>query len=633
MPRPLVFGNRRFLAAVDDRHRIRDLFWPGTGWPNHLCGKAVAWGVFVDGAMHWVDQDDWTISMAYEEGALAAKCRLENPRAGLRIETEEACHPESPWLVRRAVIRDLSGRQREIKVYWNHELWIDESQFSNTAMYSPQIGGMVHYKQNRYALFRCSIDQTPMTEWSAGVRTEPKHGSWTQAQTGQLDMKSREVGMVDSTMGGPATLPANGSVRADWWLVMADSLEGLARESAKLADAGLDGVLAAQRESALDLPPGSLSCLSDSQAALARRSLQIIQTQIDVGGGILAANDSDAMWPNTLNYSNVWHRDGALVADALLDAGAWSLVEDWLEFCIRTLPSDGLYQQKYWPSGALGVSWNGFWKDGKEVKPIQLDETALVVWNACRARALAAPDFAARLDDELIRPALSAILGEIQPDGLPAPSWDLWEERRGISFYSCCSVLAALQRACLLAEGLGWPEAAAWRREEQRVKAAVLTRLTGPDGAFVRQLDEHGNQDPTVDAALAGGLALGGFDAEVPQARATLAKVRSALLDRCPIGGCARYEGDYYHRQSEEYPGTPWIICTLFVAQVHLLLGDNAAEPSRLLNWCQDRAASTGVLSEQVHPDTGAPLSVSPLTWSHAEFLRTSFALNARLAV
>jgi GH15 family glucan-1,4-alpha-glucosidase len=29
------------------------------------------------------------------------------------------------------------------------------------------------------------------------------------------------------------------------------------------------------------------------------------------------------------------------------------------------------------------------------------------------------------------------------------------------------------------------------------------------------------------------------------------------------------------------------------------------------------------LLSEQLHPHTGAPLSVSPLTWSHAEFLVT----------
>jgi len=30
-----------------------------------------------------------------------------------------------------------------------------------------------------------------------------------------------------------------------------------------------------------------------------------------------------------------------------------------------------------------------------------------------------------------------------------------------------------------------------------------------------------------------------------------------------------------------------------------------------------------GLLSEQLDPNTGAPLSVSPLIWSHAELIRT----------
>ena len=30
-----------------------------------------------------------------------------------------------------------------------------------------------------------------------------------------------------------------------------------------------------------------------------------------------------------------------------------------------------------------------------------------------------------------------------------------------------------------------------------------------------------------------------------------------------------------------------------------------------------------GLLSEQLDPNTGAPLSVSPLTWSHAELITT----------
>ncbi|GAH66611.1 unnamed protein product, partial [marine sediment metagenome] len=37
-----------------------------------------------------------------------------------------------------------------------------------------------------------------------------------------------------------------------------------------------------------------------------------------------------------------------------------------------------------------------------------------------------------------------------------------------------------------------------------------------------------------------------------------------------------------------------------------------------ILTWAQLCTLPSGVLAEQVHPYTHAPLSVSPLTWSHA---------------
>jgi GH15 family glucan-1,4-alpha-glucosidase len=40
-----------------------------------------------------------------------------------------------------------------------------------------------------------------------------------------------------------------------------------------------------------------------------------------------------------------------------------------------------------------------------------------------------------------------------------------------------------------------------------------------------------------------------------------------------------------------------------------------------ILEWVASRALPSGVLPEQVHPFTNQPLSVSPLTWSHAAFV------------
>ena len=54
---------------------------------------------------------------------------------------------------------------------------------------------------------------------------------------------------------------------------------------------------------------------------LFKRSLLVLRTQIDNGGAIVAANDSDIMQFSRDTYSYMWPRDGALVANALDMAG------------------------------------------------------------------------------------------------------------------------------------------------------------------------------------------------------------------------------------------------------------------------------------------------------------------------
>ena len=41
---------------------------------------------------------------------------------------------------------------------------------------------------------------------------------------------------------------------------------------------------------------------------------------------------------------------------------------------------------------------------------------------------------------------------------------------------------------------------------------------------------------------------------------------------------------------------------------------------------------TTGILPEQVHPFTLEPLSVAPLTWSHAQLVTTACAYLDKLA-
>ncbi|MFQ3678326.1 MAG: glycoside hydrolase family 15 protein, partial [Fimbriimonadaceae bacterium] len=95
---------------------------------------------------------------------------------------------------------------------------------------------------------------------------------------------------------------------------------------------------------------------------------------------------------------------------------------------------------------------------------------------------------------------------------------------------------------------------------------------------------------------------------------------------KSPVGGLGRYQDDYYFRQSYDVPGNPWIICTMWLAQAKIQAAEkreDLEEPLHWLRWVLKHAARSGVLPEQLHPITGEHLSVSPLTWSHAEVVKT----------
>jgi GH15 family glucan-1,4-alpha-glucosidase len=87
-------------------------------------------------------------------------------------------------------------------------------------------------------------------------------------------------------------------------------------------------------------------------------------------------------------------------------------------------------------------------------------------------------------------------------------------------------------------------------------------------------------------------------------------------------GGAARYNNDNYMRRDQASTGNPWFVCTLWMAQYYA--HNNQPERTReVLNWVMQSALPGGVLSEQIDPHTGTPISVAPLVWSHAEFINT----------
>jgi GH15 family glucan-1,4-alpha-glucosidase len=135
--------------------------------------------------------------------------------------------------------------------------------------------------------------------------------------------------------------------------------------------------------------------------------------------------------------------------------------------------------------------------------------------------------------------------------------------------------------------------------------------------------------DGTVDSSLFALFAFDVFAPDQPEVMRTMRAVEERLSVKTSTGGVARYERDSYYRVGDDFeqvPGNPWFICTLWVVEWRIRMAQTLADlerPRAILEWVAAHALPSGVLAEQLNPYTGAPLSVSPLTWSHAAYIET----------
>jgi GH15 family glucan-1,4-alpha-glucosidase len=142
-----------------------------------------------------------------------------------------------------------------------------------------------------------------------------------------------------------------------------------------------------------------------------------------------------------------------------------------------------------------------------------------------------------------------------------------------------------------------------------------------------RKPDGSWEVDKVIDASLAGLWQYGMYAPDDPKITATMQAIRDRLWVKTEVGGVARYENDYYHQVSQDIvnvPGNPWFITTLWLAEWYAVTAQKSSDlkPALvLLEWVAKRTLPSGVLAEQVNPHTNEPLSVSPLTWSHAAYV------------
>ena len=130
--------------------------------------------------------------------------------------------------------------------------------------------------------------------------------------------------------------------------------------------------------------------------------------------------------------------------------------------------------------------------------------------------------------------------------------------------------------------------------------------------------------DSAIDASLYAVFAFGAYKADDEKVKNTMNQIYDKLWNKTHGGGLARYENDSYYRLANDDVSNPWFVTTLWLAQYYIALAKTREDLNKaieIMNWVADHALPSGVLAEQVNPHTNEPISVSPLTWSHASFI------------
>jgi GH15 family glucan-1,4-alpha-glucosidase len=644
MPRDLPIGNGALLASFDLDYQIRDFYYPRVGKENHALGHPWRFGVWLAGEFSWLDSDHWTLERAYVPDTLVTAVTASPPHLPLRLHFNDTVDYEKNILLRQVRVHNLSDRPLEPRLFFHADINALENEIGDTVFFDPRNACLVHYKGPRYFMMSCATEAVlGVNAFATGnKRHRGLEGTWRDAEDGELGGNPIAQGAVDSVIGIQLSIPPGEEAICHYWMAVGDSHRTVEALHQFVIRSGPERLIARNIDywrHWISAGTRAFPGLPDLLVERYQRSLLILRTQIDRGGAVLAANDTDIRQFNQDTYSYVWPRDGAIVAQALDRAGYGSLSRQFLEFCTQKaagysysasiLAETGFLMHKYNPDGSVGSSWQP-WLEGEEmVFPIQEDETALVVWAIWH-------HYAVHRDIEEVRPLYSPFVEQAadfllsfrdDKTGLPLPSYDLWEERRGVFTYTAATVIAGLRAAA---------ELAALFQDEARAEACLSGAMDmkqaidrhlycAREGRYARGiLIENGVQirDATVDSSLLGLVIFGGYDPLDPRVVNTARAVEQRLWVQAGSGGLARYEDDGYQRAlvREGIPGNPWIVCTLWLAQYRIAAARSRKELELavpLLAWVAERALPSGVLPEQVHPLSGEFLSVSPLTWSH----------------
>jgi GH15 family glucan-1,4-alpha-glucosidase len=637
MARPVMLGNGVLTVGLNEQGLVHDFYYPYVGLDNLTTARSAHHmiGVWIDDTFSWVDDGTWDINVNFESDALVSDISFENKTHGVALEFKDFVDNEFNAFCRKVTVVNLSDTKRNIRLFLHQVFEISRGGRADTALFVPEANYILDYKGRCCLLVYGQSDTGDVFDQFAigNYGIEGKEGTFRDAEDGELSGSAVEHGGVDSVIRFNLDVDAHGQRSVDYWIVAADSQFSAERIHNKVKKDGLANRLEkAQKHwhEWLSIGSNGLHKIDKKYLDLTKKSLMVIKAHTDRRGGIIASCDSSIYNYGRDYYSYVWPRDGAYVIWPLIRLGYSEEPKRFFEFCRDILTPDGYLMHKYQPDRAIGSTWHPLLHNNRTELAIQEDETSIVVYMLGEYLEYSGDeDFVRSLYDTFVQPASNFMASFFDDQtGLPHASYDLWEEKFLTSTYTAATVYQALLVASDFADRFEYPDdAVRWRDAAERIirnssifydEARGVYRkgfLLQPDGSLVF--------DNVIDiSSFYGVMMFGMHSSDLTQLHQSINTIEHIMLDKSPSGGSPRYENDNYFQSDPPHLGNPWFVTTLWLAQYYVR-ANQYEKAIAIIDWVRTHTLSSGVLSEQINPNDGSPLSVTPLVWSHAEYINT----------
>jgi len=635
MGRSVVLSNNRLFVGLDESGLVHDFYYPYVGLDNldNARNSQHRIGVWVNNAFSWVNDGSWEIVCDFEPRALVSNISMRSTSLGIRLELVDFVDCEFNAFIRIVKVINESNENKDVRLFMHQVFEISRSGRADTALYVPDDHYLLDYKGRCCLLIAGKFtDGTDYDQYAVGsCGLEGKDGTYKDAEDGELSNNPVEHGGVDSVLRFKKNLDPGRSYSVDYWVVAADSQYDAQVVHTHLKHYSVNERLIQTRHywhKWLQPVESKINLVDSSYHDNLTKSLLVIKAHCDERGSILASGDSSIFNYGRDYYCYCWPRDGSYAVWPLIRLGLYDEARAFFSFARDTMHRDGYMMHKYQPDRAIGSTWHPLIHNKAKELAIQEDETASVIFMLGEYyRASQDKLFIINFYDSYIRPCAHFLANYVDSKtGLPHASYDLWEEKFLTTTYTTTCVIAALNTASYLADITDHPDDKAdWQKAASKIRAN-LPKLYTDKGYFVKgfYLEKDGSlmYDETVDiSSLYGPLMFAGLPLTDSLLVNTASAVSKQLANKVPIGGVVRYVNDNYFL-SKNYIGNPWIVCSLWFAQYQIALNQKV-EAKKYIDWSIKKQLYSGILSEQFDPETGEPLSVAPLVWSHAELVNT----------